>query len=35
MRVLICGAGSTGRHVAGILAEVHDVTVIDRTRSAG
>jgi trk/ktr system potassium uptake protein len=30
MRVLICGAGSTGRHVAGILAEVHDVTVIDR-----
>jgi trk system potassium uptake protein len=30
MRVLICGAGSTGRHVAGILAEVHEVTVIDR-----
>ena len=30
MRVLICGAGGTGRHVAGILAEVHDVTVIDR-----
>jgi trk system potassium uptake protein len=30
MRVLICGAGSTGRHVAGILAEVQDVTVIDR-----
>src|SRR5512133_827719 len=30
MRVLICGAGSTGRHVAGILAEVHEVIVIDR-----
>ncbi len=30
MRILICGGGSTGRHVAGILAEVHEVTVIDR-----
>jgi trk system potassium uptake protein TrkA len=30
MRVLICGGGSTGRHVAGMLAEVHEVTVIDR-----
>src|SRR5687767_3974693 len=30
MRILICGAGSTGRHVAGVLAEVHDVTIIDR-----
>jgi trk system potassium uptake protein TrkA len=30
MRILICGAGSTGRHVAGVLADVHDVTVIDR-----
>jgi trk system potassium uptake protein TrkA len=29
MRVLICGAGSTGRHVAAVLADVHDVTVID------
>jgi trk system potassium uptake protein TrkA len=30
MRILICGAGSTGRHVAEVLGEVHDVTVIDR-----
>jgi trk system potassium uptake protein len=29
MRILICGAGSTGRHVARVLADVHDVTVID------
>jgi trk system potassium uptake protein TrkA len=30
MRILICGAGSTGRHVAGVLAGLHDVTVVDR-----
>ena len=30
MRILICGAGSTGHHVADVLGEVHDVTVIDR-----
>jgi trk system potassium uptake protein TrkA len=30
MRIIICGAGSTGRHVAEVLGEVHDVTVIDR-----
>jgi trk system potassium uptake protein TrkA len=30
MRILICGGGTTGRHVAGILAGVHEVTVIDR-----
>lgn len=29
MRIVICGAGSTGRHVAEVLGEVHDVTVID------
>ena len=30
MRILICGAGRTGCHVASVLAAVHDVTVIDR-----
>lgn len=30
MRIIICGAGSTGRNVAEVLGEVHDVTVIDR-----
>jgi trk system potassium uptake protein TrkA len=30
MRIVICGAGSTGRHVAEVLGEVHDVTVVDR-----
>lgn len=30
MRILVCGAGSVGRHVAAVLADVHDVTVIDR-----
>ena len=30
MRIVVCGAGSTGRHVAEVLGEVHDVTVIDR-----
>jgi trk system potassium uptake protein TrkA len=30
MRILVCGAGSTGSHVARVLSEVHDVTVIDR-----
>jgi trk system potassium uptake protein TrkA len=29
MRILICGAGTTGRHVAEVLAEVHHVTLID------
>jgi len=33
MRVIVCGAGSTGRHVARVLSEVHDVTVIERDRS--
>jgi trk system potassium uptake protein TrkA len=30
MRIFICGAGSAGRHVANVLAPVHDVTLIDR-----
>jgi trk system potassium uptake protein TrkA len=30
MRIVICGAGDTGRHVAEVLAEVHEVTVVDR-----
>jgi trk system potassium uptake protein len=30
MRIVICGAGTTGRHVAHLLAEVHHVTVIER-----
>jgi trk system potassium uptake protein TrkA len=30
MRIVICGAGDTGRHVADVLAQVHDVTVVDR-----
>ncbi len=30
MRIVICGAGDTGRHVAEVLADVHDVTVVDR-----
>ena len=30
MDIVICGGGSTGRHVARVLAEVHDVVVIDR-----
>jgi trk system potassium uptake protein TrkA len=30
MRILICGAGTTGRHVAEVLAQVHHVTVIER-----
>ena len=29
MRILICGAGSTGCHVGRVLAEVHDITIID------
>jgi trk system potassium uptake protein TrkA len=28
--VVVCGAGTTGAHVARVLAETHDVTVIDR-----
>lgn len=30
MRIVVCGAGSTGRHVAGVLSELHHVTVIER-----
>ena len=30
MRIVVCGGGSTGGHVARVLAEVHDVTVVDR-----
>jgi trk system potassium uptake protein TrkA len=30
MDIVICGAGSTGRHVAQVLSEVHDVVVVDR-----
>lgn len=30
MRIIVCGAGSTGRHVAAVLGEVHEVTVVDR-----
>ena len=30
MRIIVCGHGSTGQHVARVLAEVHDVTVIER-----
>ena len=33
MRVIVCGAGSTGRHVAQVLSEVHHVTLIERDRS--
>lgn len=33
MRIVICGAGSTGRHVAAVLADVHDVTLVDRVRA--
>lgn len=29
MRIVICGAGTTGRHVAEVLSDVHHVTVID------
>lgn len=29
MRIVICGAGTTGRHVAEVLADVHHVTVIE------
>ncbi len=29
MRIIICGAGTTGRHVAEVLADVHQVTLID------
>ena len=32
MRIVVCGAGSTGLHVARILAEVHDVTLVERIR---
>ncbi|HEU0025363.1 MAG TPA: TrkA family potassium uptake protein [Thermoleophilaceae bacterium] len=31
MRILVCGGGSTGLHVARVLGEVHDVTVIERS----
>jgi trk system potassium uptake protein TrkA len=30
LRIVVCGAGSTGRHVAAALAEIHDVTLVDR-----
>lgn len=30
MRIVVCGAGATGRHVARILGDVHDVTLVDR-----
>ena len=30
LRVVVCGAGSTGRHVASVLADVHAVTLVDR-----
>jgi len=30
LRIVVCGAGATGGHVARVLAEVHDVTVVDR-----
>lgn len=30
MRIVVCGAGSTGRHVAHVLADVHHVTVVER-----
>lgn len=29
MRIIVCGGGSTGLHVARVLAEVHDVTVVE------
>jgi trk system potassium uptake protein TrkA len=29
-RVVVVGAGSTGRHIAGVLAGRHDVTLVDR-----
>ena len=29
MRILVCGAGATGMHVARVLSEVHHVTVIE------
>ncbi|HET7246980.1 MAG TPA: TrkA family potassium uptake protein [Streptosporangiaceae bacterium] len=29
MRILVCGAGATGMHVARVLAEVHHVTMIE------
>jgi trk system potassium uptake protein TrkA len=30
MRIIIAGAGSTGMHVADVLADVHNVTLVDR-----
>jgi trk system potassium uptake protein TrkA len=30
LRIVVCGAGTTGGHVARVLAEVHDVTLVDR-----
>jgi trk system potassium uptake protein TrkA len=35
MRIVICGAGSTGAHVANVLGEVHEVTLIDRLGDDG
>ena len=31
MRILVCGAGTTGLHVARVLSDVHHVTVIERS----
>lgn len=33
LRIVVCGAGTTGGHVARVLSEVHDVTVIDRAEA--
>lgn len=30
MRIVVCGAGSVGLHVARVLSEVHEVTLIER-----
>lgn len=30
MRILVCGAGATGTHVARVLSEVHHVTLVER-----
>ncbi len=29
MRILVCGAGATGMHVARVLSAVHHVTMIE------
>jgi trk system potassium uptake protein TrkA len=30
LRIVVCGAGTTGRHVSATLAGTHDVTLVDR-----